>query len=38
MKKVVKVLAAIAMLATTSASMGCMWVFADEPRGLKSFK
>lgn len=38
MKKVAKVLAAVAMLATTAASMGCVWVFADEPRALKSFK
>lgn len=38
MKKVVKALAAIAMLATASASMGCIWFFADEPKGLKSFK
>lgn len=38
MKKVAKVLAAVAMLATTAASMGCIWFFADEPRALKSFK
>ena len=38
MKKVAKVLAAVAMLATTAASVGCMWVFLDEPKGLKSFK
>lgn len=38
MKKVAKVLAAIAMLATSAASMGCIWIFADEPKALKSFK
>lgn len=38
MKKVVKVLAAIAMLATTASSMGCMWGFCNEPKALKSFK
>lgn len=38
MKKVAKMLAAVAMLATTAASMGCIWVVFDEPRALKSFK
>lgn len=38
MKKVAKVLAAVAMLATTAASVGCIWVFADEPKALRSFK
>lgn len=38
MKKVAKVLAAVAMLATSAASMGCIWFFADEPKALKSFK
>ncbi len=38
MKKVAKVLAAVAMLATSAASMGCMWVFLDEPKALRSFK
>ena len=38
MKKVAKVLAAVAMLATTAASMGCVWFFCDEPKGLKSFR
>lgn len=38
MKKVAKVLAAVAMLATTAASVGCIWIFADEPKALRSFK
>ncbi len=38
MKKVAKVLAAVAMLATSAASMGCMWFLLDEPKALKSFK
>lgn len=38
MKKVAKVLAAVAMLATTAASVGCVWFFADEPKALRSFK
>ncbi len=38
MKKVAKVLAAVAMLATSAASMGCTWVFCDEPKALRSFK
>ena len=38
MKKVAKALAAVAMLATTAASMGCVWVVFDEPKALKSFK
>ncbi len=38
MKKVAKVLAAVAMLATTAASVGCLWGFLDEPKGLKSFR
>ena len=38
MKKVAKVLAAVAMLATTAASVGCIWVFAYEPKALRSFK
>lgn len=35
-KKVAYVLAAIAMLATGAASMGCAWIFADEPKAIKS--
>lgn len=33
-KKLSYVLAAIAMLATSAASMGCMWFLADEPKAL----
>ncbi len=38
MKKVAKVLAAVAMLATSAASVGCVWFFVDEPKAPKSFK
>ena len=31
-----KLLAAIALLATTSASVGCIWLACDEPKALKS--
>lgn len=36
MKKFAKVLAAVAMLATGAASMGCVWLLMDEPESLKS--
>ncbi len=35
-KRMAKVLAAVAMLATASASMGCMWFCAEEPNALKN--
>lgn len=35
-KRMAKVLAAVAMLATASASMGCLWWCADEPKALKN--
>ncbi len=35
-KRMAKVLAAVAMLATASASMGCVWFCAAEPRALKN--
>lgn len=35
-KRIAKVLAAVAMLATASASMGCLWWCADEPKALKN--
>lgn len=38
MKKVAKVLAAVAMLATTAASVGCYWFILEEPKALRSFK
>ena len=35
-KRMAKVLAAVAMLATASASMGCVWWIVEEPKALKS--
>lgn len=35
-KRLSYVLAAIAMLATTAASMGCLWAIADEPKALRN--
>lgn len=35
-KRMAKVLAAVAMLATASASVGCMFWFAEEPKALKN--
>ncbi len=35
-KRMAKVLAAVAMLATASASMGCLWWCANEPKALKN--
>ncbi len=34
-KRMAKVLAAVAMLATASASVGCIWWCLDEPKALK---
>lgn len=34
-KRLSYVLAAVAMLATSAASMGCAWLWADEPKALK---
>ena len=36
-KKLAAVVAAVAMMATSAASMGCFWILADEPKTLKSF-
>jgi cyclic lactone autoinducer peptide len=36
-KKLAAVVAAVAMMATSAASIGCVWVFMDEPKTLKSF-
>ena len=37
MKKVLSfALAAIALIASTAASTGCMWLVADEPKALKN--
>ena len=33
-KRMGKVLAAVAMLATASASMGCIWWCVEEPKAL----
>ncbi len=35
-KRLSMVLAAVATLATTAASMGCLWGIADEPKALKN--
>ncbi len=35
-KRMAKILAAVAMLATAGASMGCMIWFAEEPKALKN--
>lgn len=35
-KKLGYLLAAVAMLATGAASMGCMWLLCDEPTAPKS--
>lgn len=35
-KRMAKILAAVAMLTTASASLGCVWVIADEPKALKN--
>lgn len=34
-KRMAKVLAAVAMLATASASVGCGWWLFEEPKALK---
>ena len=37
MKKLMSfALAAIALVASTAASVGCVWVLADEPKALKN--
>ena len=33
-KRISKLLAAVAMLATASASLGCAWWWLDEPKAL----
>ena len=37
MKTIAKVLAAVAMAATGAASLGCLWLIADEPKTIESF-
>ena len=36
-KRVAAFVSAIALLATGAASMGCIWMFIDEPKTLSSF-
>lgn len=36
-KRLASILAAVALLATTAASMGCIWVVADEPNSCGLF-
>lgn len=35
-RKIAYVLAAVAMMVTGAASMGCTWIVADEPKALNS--
>ena len=35
-KRLSYVLAAVAMLATSAASMGCLWIMCDEPKALNN--
>ena len=37
MKKLAGIFAAVAMLATSAASMGCYWVLLDEPKAHNLF-
>lgn len=37
MKKIAALVAAVAMMATSAASMGCIWLALDEPKSLNSF-
>lgn len=37
MKKLASLLAAVALLATGAASMGCLWVLSDEPNSVGLF-
>ena len=37
MKKLASILAAIALLATGAASMGCYWLLSDEPNSCGLF-
>ena len=36
MKKLAYILSAIALMATGAASLGCLWIVADEPKAIKS--
>lgn len=35
-KRMAKILAVVAMLTTASASLGCAWWIAEEPKALKN--
>lgn len=35
-KRMSKILAAVAMLTTASASLGCVWFCVEEPKALKN--
>ena len=37
MKKLASILAAVAMLATGAASLGCIWLMSDEPASCGLF-
>lgn len=37
-KRVAAFISAIALLATGTASMGCIWMFFDEPKSIKSIQ
>lgn len=37
MKKLASILAAVAMLATGAASLGCIWLLGDEPASCGIF-
>lgn len=34
--RIAKLLSAFALMLASSASLGCVWVWADEPKALKS--
>ena len=36
-KRLASILAAVALLATTAASMGCLWLLSDEPNSCGMF-
>lgn len=35
-KKIAKIFATIIFMATASANIGCMWLWAEEPKALNS--
>ena len=35
-KRMAKIIAAVAMLTTATASVGCVWWMCDEPKALKN--